>query len=80
MTSFIMKTTIEKAVEYFGMKDYFTSEDLWDFWRKMDSDLNRNAFYRRVNRLKDETGLAEICKNTWRKDCNTLQKQKNICC
>jgi hypothetical protein len=60
-----MKTSIEKAVEYFRMKDSFTSEELWDFWRKIDSDLNRNAFYRRVYRLKNETGMTEIFKNTY---------------
>ena len=62
---FIMKTSIEKAVEYFRMRDYFTSEELWNFWRKRDNDLNRNSFYRRVNRLKNETGLTEILKNTY---------------
>lgn len=60
-----MKTSIEKAVEYFRMKDYFTSEELWDFWKKRDDDLNRNTFYRRVNRLRNETGLTEILKNTY---------------
>jgi hypothetical protein len=60
-----MKTNIEKAVEYFRKKNYFTSEELWDFWRKRDDDLNRNAFYRRVNRLKNETGLTEILQNTY---------------
>jgi hypothetical protein len=60
-----MKTSIEKAVEYFRMKDYFTSEELWDFWKKRDDDLNRNTFYRRVNRLRNETGLTDILKNTY---------------
>ena len=60
-----MKTSIEKAVEYFRMKDYFTSEELWEFWRKRDYDLNRNTYYRRVNRLKNEAGLIEILNNTY---------------
>ena len=60
-----MKTSIEKAVEYFRMKDYFTSEELWEFWRKRDYDLNRNTYYRRVNRLKKEAGLTEILNNTY---------------
>ena len=60
-----MKTSIEKAVEHFRMKDYFTSEELWDFWKKRDDDLNRNTFYRRVNRLRNETGLTDILKNTY---------------
>ena len=60
-----MKTSIEKAVEYFRMKDYFTSEELWEFWRKRDHDLNRNTYYRRVYRLKKEAGLNEILNNTY---------------
>ena len=60
-----MKTNIEKAIEYFRMREYFTSEELWDFWIKRDRDLNRNSFYRRVNRLKNEAGLTEILKNTY---------------
>jgi hypothetical protein len=60
-----MKTNIERAVEYFRMKEYFTAEELWDFWEKKDYDLNHNTFYRRVNRLKNETGLTEILTNTY---------------
>ncbi len=54
-----MKTSIEKAVEYFRMRKYFTFEELWDFWKEIDHDVNRNAFYRWVNRLKNETFTKE---------------------
>ena len=60
-----MKTSIEQAMEHFRMREYFTSEELWHYWRKRDQDLNRNAFYRRVNMLKNENSLTEIFQNTY---------------
>lgn len=60
-----MKSDIERAIEYFRMRGYFTAEELWHFWRKRDHDLNRNAFYRRVNRLKEDKYLNEIYRNVY---------------
>jgi hypothetical protein len=61
----IMKSGIEKTRENFQTQEYFTSEELWNYWIIRDPDLNRNTFYRRVNRLKNETGLTEILKNIY---------------
>lgn len=60
-----MKSNIERAIEYFRMREYFTAEELWLFWRERDPDLNRNAFYRRVSRLKEEALLNEISFNVY---------------
>lgn len=60
-----MKSDIERAIKYFRMRGYFTAEELWHFWRKRDHDLNRNAFYRRVNRLKEDKYLNEIYRNVY---------------
>ena len=76
-----MKTSIEKAREHFRMREYFTSEELWDFWRKRDHDLNRNTFYQRVNRLKNESSLTEILKKTYtfaEKPYFNPQKEKTL--
>jgi len=60
-----MKSNIERAAEYFRMRNYFTAEELWHFWRERDPDLNRNAFYRRVNRLKEYKYLNEVYRNVY---------------
>ncbi len=61
-----MKSNLERAFEYFRMREYFTAEELLLFWRKRDKDLNNNAFYRRVNRLKQENNLNEIYRNVYK--------------
>ncbi len=30
-----MKTSIEQAMEHFRMREYFTSEELWHYWKEM---------------------------------------------
>lgn len=60
-----MKSNIERAIEYFRMREYFTAEELLLFWRKRDQDLNNNAFYRRVNRLRERSNLTEIYRNVY---------------
>ncbi len=47
------------------MRNYFTAEELLYFWRKRDPDLNRNAFYRRVNRLKENNYFNEVYRNIY---------------
>jgi len=55
-----MKSDIERAIEYFRDKVYFTSDELFFFWKAKDQDLNRNAFYQRLHRLKKQSTVKEV--------------------
>lgn len=55
-----MKSDIERAIEYFRIRKYFTAEELFIFWKEKDQDLNRNAFYQRFSRLKGQSTVKAV--------------------